>query len=138
MLMKPIYLTDQDRYRLNDLIDDCRVNPNGHASCIDSLEREVKRAHTVERNTVGSDVVTMNSRIRLRDMDSGENEVYTLVYPLMADAEDHRISVLAPIGTAIVGSRVGDLIEWPVPAGLRRLLVEKILYQPEEAGDPDL
>ena len=138
MFMTPIYMTDQDHHRLKDLIDDCRLNPNGHNSPVDSLEREVKRACTVEKTSIPGDVVTMNSKVRLHDMDSGENEVYTLVYPLMADPEDHRISVLAPVGTAIVGSRVGDLIEWPVPAGVRRLLVKEILYQPEEAGDRDL
>ncbi len=138
MFMNPIYMTDQDHLRLTELIDDCRLSPNGHASSIDALEREVKRACTVEKTSISGDVVTMNSTVRLRDMDSGENEVYTLVYPTMADPEDDRISVLAPVGTAIVGSRVGDLIEWPVPAGIRHLLVEDILYQPERAGDHDL
>ena len=103
-----------------------------------ALEREVKRACTFEKTSIPGDVVTMNSKVRLHDMDSGENEVYTLVYPTMADPEDHRISVLAPVGTAIVGSSVGDLIEWPVPAGIRRLYVDEILYQPERAGDQDL
>ena len=114
------------------------MSPNGYDSSIDSLEREVNRACIVEQTSIPGDVVTMNSKVRLHDMDSGENEVYTLVYPIMADPEDHRISVLAPVGTAIVGSSVGDLIEWPVPAGIRRLHVDEILYQPEEAGDRDL
>lgn len=138
MNMKPIYITDQDRHRLEDLIYGCRANSNGHASYIKDLEREVRRARTVERTLVPSNVVTMNSRVRLRDLETGEIEVYTLVYPLMADPQENRISVLAPVGTAIVGSSVGDFIEWPVPAGTRRLFVEEILYQPEQAGDQDL
>jgi regulator of nucleoside diphosphate kinase len=138
MFMKPIRMTDQDHHRLKDLIDDYRLRSNEPASSIDSLEREVKRACTVDNNSIPSDVVTMNSKVRLRDMDSGEDEVYTLVYPTMADPDDYRISVLAPVGTAIVGSSVGDLIEWPVPAGIRRLYVDDILYQPERAGDHHL
>jgi regulator of nucleoside diphosphate kinase len=138
MFMKPIQMTDQDHHRLKDLIDDYRLTSNEPTSSIDSLEREVKRAWTVDNHSIPGDVVTMNSKVRLRDMDSGEDEVYTLVYPTMADAEDYRLSVLAPVGTAIVGSSVGDLIEWPVPAGIRRLYVDDILYQPERAGDHDL
>jgi regulator of nucleoside diphosphate kinase len=79
----------------------------------------------------------MNSKVRLRDLDTGEKETYTLVYPHEADASAGRISVLAPVGTAIVGNRVGDVIEWPVPAGLRRLKVEAVLDQPERAGEYD-
>ncbi len=138
MIMKPIYITDQDRRRLQDLIDIGRGQPNGHASYIDALEREVSRSCVVDSSCVPGDVVTMNSRIRLRDLDSDEIEVYTLVYPSKADPGENRISVLAPVGTAIVGSRVGDMIEWPVPSGIRRLFVEDVVYQPEKAGAVDL
>jgi regulator of nucleoside diphosphate kinase len=138
MIMKPIYLTEQDRDRLQELIAVGREKPNGHTGYIDALEREVLRSSVVDQNSIPDDVVTMNSRVRLRDMDSGEIEIYTLVYPSMADPAENRISVLAPVGTAIVGSRVGDLIEWPVPAGTRRLLVEDIVYQPEKVAAADL
>ena len=138
MMMRPIFITGQDRRRLQELIDVARAQPNGHARYIDALEREVSRSCIVESDSVASDVVTMNSRVRLRDMDSGDIEIYTLVYPAMADPAENRISVLAPIGTAIVGSRAGDVIEWPVPAGRRRLLVEEVVYQPEKAGAPHL
>ena len=83
---------------------------------------------------VPSDVVTMSSIVSLRDLDSGETEEYELVYPADADLENNRISILAPIGTAILGYRVGDVIEWPVPGGLRRLRVEEVLYQPGRAS----
>ena len=76
----------------------------------------------------------MNSVVRLRDLDSGETEEYELVYPADADVSLNRISILAPIGTAILGYRLGDVIEWPVPAGLRRFRVDEVLYQPERAG----
>lgn len=138
MLMRPIYITEQDRRRLEDIIETGRAKPNGHASYIDALEGEVSRSCVVDGSAVPDDVVTMNSRVRLRDMDSGEVEVYTLVYPPKADPGENRISVLAPVGTAIVGSRVGDVIEWPVPAGRRRLCVEEVVYQPEKAGVAEL
>jgi regulator of nucleoside diphosphate kinase len=77
----------------------------------------------------------MNSRVRLRDLDSGEKMQISLVYPSAADASAKKVSVLAPIGTAILGYRTGDTIEWEVPAGVRRLKIEDVLYQPEASGD---
>lgn len=75
----------------------------------------------------------MNSEVRLKDLDSGDVKVYRLVFPTQARMENG-ISVLAPIGTAILGYRVGDVIEWRVPKGIRRLQVVEVLYQPEAAG----
>jgi regulator of nucleoside diphosphate kinase len=82
---------------------------------------------------VPADVVTMNSEVRLMDLDSGETKVYTLVFPSQARSKN-AVSVLAPIGTAILGYRVGSVIEWRVPRGVRRLKVLAVLYQPEAAG----
>jgi regulator of nucleoside diphosphate kinase len=76
----------------------------------------------------------MQSRVRVRDLGSGQDTVYTLVFPREADVNAGRLSVLAPIGTALLGYRQGDEIEWPVPGGLRRLKVMKVLFQPEAAG----
>ncbi len=75
----------------------------------------------------------MNSKVRLRDMDTRKEAIYTLVYPAHADAAHNKISVLAPIGTAPIGYRVGDIITWEVPAGLKRLKVVEVIYQPEAA-----
>jgi len=76
----------------------------------------------------------MNSQVRIRDLEAGRVMVYTLVFPQDADASQGKISVLAPIGTALLGYRVGDMIECKVPAGVKRLRVEEVLYQPEAAG----
>nr|HPG72407.1 GreA/GreB family elongation factor [Syntrophales bacterium] len=70
--------------------------------------------------------------------ESGEETTYTLVCPADARIEENRISVLSAIGTALIGYRVGDVIEWKVPSGLKRLKVEGILYQPEASGRYDL
>jgi regulator of nucleoside diphosphate kinase len=127
-------ITDADRRRLGTLID--RATDSGLADrrYLHDLEHELERAKPVDPCECPADVVTMNSTVRLRDLDSGEVETYTLVYPEEAHADENRISVLAPIGTAIIGYRVGDVIKWPVPSGFVRLRVEEILYQPEHAG----
>ena len=91
------------------------------------------RADVVEAEAIPRDVVTMNSEVRLQDLDSGDIKVYRLVFPSQARTENS-ISILAPIGTAMLGYRVGDVIEWRVPKGIRRLKVLDVLYQPEAAG----
>jgi regulator of nucleoside diphosphate kinase len=102
---------------------------------LDKLQEELDRGKVVPASEIPKDVVTMNSRARLVDLDSGETEELTLVFPENADISQARISVLAPIGTAMLGYKVGDVFEWEVPAGKRRLKVEEIVYQPEAAGD---
>jgi regulator of nucleoside diphosphate kinase len=93
---------------------------------------------------VPRDVMTMNSRVRVRDLDSGDAVVFSLVYPSypFAPGSDHladmTVSILAPIGTAVLGYRIGDTIEWDVPAGARTLKVEDVEFQPEAAGRYDL
>ena len=95
----------------------------------------MERAEVVAPRDVPTDAVTMNSTVRLRDLGSGKELTYTLVFPNEADVDQGKISILAPIGTAMIGYREGDVIEWEVPSGLRRLKVEEVLYQPEAAGD---
>ena len=97
------------------------------------LEQELDRAQIVSPSQVPEDVVTMNSRVRVKDVETGEDKTYTLVFPRDADFAQGKISVLAPIGTAILGYRVGDVIEWRVPGGRRKLRVEEVMYQPEAA-----
>lgn len=102
---------------------------------IEELEAELNKAIIVDANKIPSDIVTMNSKVSLRDMDTGKDEFYQLVYPEDADIEQNKISILAPIGTAILGYKVGDIIEWRVPVGLRKLKIKKIVYQPEAAEE---
>ena len=131
---RTLIISDTDRRRLEALIDSARADSRVPEDYLAPLEAELGRARIVPADKVPPDVVTMGSVVRLRDLDSHEVEEYELVYPAEADIEQNRISVLAPIGTAILGYRVGDVIEWPVPAGLRRLQLRKVLYQPERAG----
>jgi regulator of nucleoside diphosphate kinase len=76
----------------------------------------------------------MNSKAQVRDLETNEIMTYTLVFPGNANIDDGKISVLAPVGTALLGHRAGEEFEWHVPAGPVRLRVEEVLYQPEAAG----
>ena len=80
-------------------------------------------------------VVTLGSRVRLRDLDTGDVGEYTLVLPGRADFRAGRVSVLAPVGTALLGQQEDDVVEWVVPAGRKRFRIEAVMYQPERAGD---
>ena len=133
-----IYITELDYNRLSGLIDRTRERNGTDREYLNKLEAELDRAEVVEAKDIPSDVITMRSTVRLKDLVSGESATYSLVFPTEANFADGKISVLAPIGTAILGYRQGDTIEWPVPSGLRRLKVEEILYQPESAGDHNL
>lgn len=135
MFARHIVVTDLDRRRLGTLISDPANFDLLHRRYVDDLEYELERAETVEATEIPDNVVTMNSTVRLSDLDSGDTETYTLVYPEEANVRNNRISILAPVGTAILGFRVGDVIRWPVPDGEVRLKVEEILYQPEREGD---
>jgi regulator of nucleoside diphosphate kinase len=134
-----IYITEVDRRRLEKLIEIAgERDRRADHEYLRKLAHELDRAETVAPEEVPGDLITMRSKVRLKDMNTGEEMIYTLVFPAEADSGDGKISVLAPIGTAMLGYRVGDLIEWQVPSGLRRLKVEELLYQPEAAGDYNL
>lgn len=133
-----IYITELDYNRLYGLIDRTRESNGVDVLYLKKLEAELERAEVVDSRDIPADVITMRSKVRLKDLVSGESNTYSLVFPREADFAEGKISVLAPIGTAILGYRRGDTIEWPVPSGLRRLEVEEILYQPEAAGDHEL
>ena len=132
---KPIQITEFDFERLKKLIEDASQSEYRRSDYLVHLQRELERAQVVPPQEVSQAVVTMNSTVVLLDLETGEQETYTLVFPEKADVSRGRISVLAPIGTAMLGYEAGDIFEWEVPAGKRRLKVERILYQPEAAGD---
>jgi len=98
---------------------------------LQSLENELRRATVLPADKIPADVITMNSRAELIDLESNERMEFTLVMPSDADIDAGKISVLAPLGTAMIGYRVGDEFEWPVPYGTRQLRVEKVRFQPE-------
>ncbi len=135
MKEKVIYITDSEKRRLKQLIKEARASGSEHEIYIEKLEGELNRGKVVKSKKIPKDVITMNSKVRLKDLDTQEEMIYWLVFPGDADPDQNKISILAPIGTALIGYRVGDVIEWKVPAGLRKLKVLEVLYQPEAAGD---
>ena len=98
-----------------------------------ALQSELERAQIVAPEELPADVITLNSRAELLDLDTGEQMEFTLVFPSVASIDDCKISVAAPLGTAMLGYREGDEFEWPVPYGLRRLKVTRVHFQPEAA-----
>ncbi len=132
---KSIHITEFDLERLKKLLLEAQYTDYRKSEYLEKLRMEINRAEIVAPKDIPSDVITMNSTVSLVDLDTEEEETYTLVFPENADLERGKISILAPIGTAMLGYRVGDIFEWEVPAGVRKLRVEKILYQPEASGD---
>jgi regulator of nucleoside diphosphate kinase len=131
-----IYITEVDLDRLRKLIELSRNSQmSWNKPYLQKLADELERAEVVDPRAIPKDTITMMSTARLKDLDSGKEMIYSLVFPQDADASEGRISILAPVGTAMIGYRVGDVIEWEVPSGLRRLKVEDVLYQPEASGD---
>ena len=129
-----IHLTSQDLERLERLVASERKSEN-----ILVLEELLEHAVVVLPVEIPPEVATMNSRVRFRDEDTGEEHAVTIVYPSEADPSLGRVSVLAPVGSALLGLTVGDLVEWPIPRGRSRSLrITSILYQPEAAGDLSL
>ena len=134
MTKHKIVLTGADHDRLQSLLESEFAQVISPIEYIEDLRVELEGAEVVPPNRVPRSVVTMNSTVTLRDLDTKERETYTLVYPEHADIANDRLSVLAPVGTAILGQRVGDEVTWRVPAGWRRLRVQRILFQPEREG----
>ena len=131
-----IYVTTSDYHRLSGLIEMSReCNGDADREYLDQLEEELGRAELVNPKEIPADVITMRSKVSLKDLKSGQTVMYSLVFPSEANSNEGHISVLAPIGTALLGNRSGDVVESRVPSGLRRLKVKEILYQPEAAGN---
>jgi regulator of nucleoside diphosphate kinase len=102
---------------------------------LQELKSELERAFVVDVAHVPSDVVIMHARVQVLDLSSHERKEYILAFPSEADVAERRISVLAPLGTALLGYREGDEVEWEMPGGLRRLRLEKVI-QPAMANVP--
>lgn len=103
------------------------------------LEEELGRAVVVPPEKIPANVVTMNSKVRFRNEVTGEESEVTLVYPQEANVNEGKVSVLAPVGSALLGLSVGETIDWEMPNGkVRRFKIVAVLYQPEAAGNFDL
>ena len=135
-------VTTADRRRLRQMIDDlCASLPAScepYGSYMRALDARLSTIATVQRDKVDADVVTMNSKVIVRESDGEGRQELTLVYPSDADAFGEKVSVLTALGAELLGSRVGDVIEWQSRRGPRRVRIEGIVFQPEAAGKFDL
>ena len=135
MKEREIHITNFDLQRLKELLKVAKEFKYQDRNDLKKLENELVRAMIVDSRDVPPNVVTMNCKVELLDLDKNKKMTYTLVFPSEADIRQGKISILAPIGTAILGFRVGDTVIWQVPAGQRRIKIQRILYQPEASGD---
>lgn len=129
MRQNPILVSESDADRLRALLgaQDDSAHDQVH---LHELKAELERAIVRLADEVPADVITMQARVRVRDLSTGREDEYTLVLPAEADIASRRISVLAPLGTALLGYREGDDVEWRMPGGLRRLRVLKVTREP--------
>jgi regulator of nucleoside diphosphate kinase len=131
-LSPPIIVASEDRARLQLLIE----QQMGATKVADQLESELERARVVSWQELPADVVVMNGELEYEDTASGQRRRLRLVYPADADSSAGKISVLAPLGCALLGLRVGQEIDWRMPGGLRRLRVVAATRPDDALGTP--
>ena len=135
MEAKDIYITKHDLQRLRKLLSDISKEVHGKESSIQELTNEMNRAHVVSPKEIPENVITMNSRVLLREVESGKDMRLWLVFPDKVDAVKNPVSVLSSLGTAMIGYKTGDVFTWESPDGIKHMEVLDILYQPERVGN---
>ncbi|MGE5205035.1 MAG: GreA/GreB family elongation factor [Chlamydiota bacterium] len=135
MSIRTILISKADLERLKSLLASARKFLR-HCSPehLCALEEGLEQAEVITEGKIPANVVTMNRQARVLDLDAGKKFEYVLVFPRDADVAKGRISVLAPIGAAMLGGRVGEVIEGRVPAGIRRFKIEEVKPLAESRG----
>ncbi len=129
-----LHLTRHDLHRLRSLVS--AVVRTSSTAAIEKLRDELDRAVVAEPSALPPDFVTLGSLVKIEDLYTGEVEEYTLTYPDQTDVGSCRLSVLSPVGIALLGSREGAIVDWPTPGGIRRLKIHRV-SQPALAGAED-
>lgn len=128
-----IVINDLDAERIDRLLEQPAF---ASLPVAEALNEELDRAQMCRPEDMPADVVTMNSKVRFRDLATGEEYTRTLVYPAQVRDSAEELSVMAPVGAALLGLRVGSAIHWTLPNGNEtHLEVLELLYQPEAAGE---
>lgn len=134
----PVTLSTFDVQRLEPLLSQLTAPAAELPDYLAALAAKLAECEETPPVGVPPDVITMNSCARLKNLTTGGEMICTLVFPRNADAAAGRVSVLAPLGAALFGARVGATVEVASPQGVRRFLIEQLLYQPEADGRYDL
>ncbi len=132
---KDITITELDYVRLRNLINTEMENRTAELNNLEVLDSEIQRARKVDSRSITPEYVTMNSMIELTDLGTDRSMKLKLVYPKESNYREGRISILSPLGSALLGYRVGDTVTFEAPGGPREIRIDKILYQPEANGD---
>ena len=133
--MQDIIISEKDALRLRERMHHFRQITSNYTKEINNLTKELNRARLVEPEQVPVDVVTMHSVVKLKYLQTNKVIQMEIVYPEEADIKNNKISIFAPIATALLGYRKGDVINWEIPSGKVKIKIDDILYQPEAAGD---
>ena len=136
--MKQIIITKQDSTRIHKSIMDAKKNSSIKAEDAERLLRELHSAKIVESADIPADVVTMNSVVKIHFENNKTVTEFKIVYPEQANIKDRKISIFSPVAAALIGYSVDDEIDWIVPSGMTKIIIDEIIYQPEAAGDFDL
>ena len=134
--MDAIYITERDYTRLAKLVKRLRLKKLTNEVMM--LIEELRRAVKVPSEDIAPGIVTMNSKVLLEDLRTERTREVTIVYPEDANVNEMKISILSPSAIALLGSRVGDKVEWPAPNGVANYKIAKITFQPEAARRYDL
>lgn len=132
--MNKLILNKLDYHRIKKSISDAKQFNSINASEADILLAELNSAQIVEPEEIPSNVVTMNSIVKISFLNDNKQIQFQIVYPEQAHLKERKISIFSPIATALIGYKVNDEIDWLVPAGLTRIKIDEIIYQPEASG----
>ncbi len=136
--MSKLIINRLDYARIKKSISDAKQFKSITNAEAEKLLQELDAAKIVEPQAIPSDVVTMNSIVKLSFLNNDKTIQFQIVYPEQANIKENKISIFSPIATALIGYKVNDEVEWIVPAGLTRIRIDEIIYQPEAAGNFDL
>lgn len=133
--MKKIIINKLDYLRIKQWISNAKQSKSVSNAEAEKLLNELATAEIIEPEEIPSNVVTMNSIVKLTFLDNNKQVTLQLVYPNQANLKENKISIFSQVATALIGYSVGDQIEWIVPGGLTKIRIDEIIYQPEAAGD---
>lgn len=130
-----ILITELDYVRLSNLIDSARIERSTELKNLEYLANEIKRANKIDSKKIAPEFVTMNSVVQVFNKETKQTMTIKIVYPKEADFKKGNVSVFSPLGSALLGYKVGDIVLFEAPKGMVEISIEKIEYQPEARGE---